>query len=245
MEFRLMARCRRLAHEHKRTRRVEADAAGGAGQCLHSHELRVVMAGTLDAPQTHVVVGANRDEAQQSRVRGQSGGRPSRGRVWALQGSWRQVRAGERDAVELTLHRAHDDAFVLRQRAQSEPHELAYLMRDAIGGPCVTIRGWQSVANRWRIGGNPWRSQSGEIARDTREISPRYTSSRTAGSAAPAAVNGRPSGSRSVPRAAARSMRRSRVASLCQSSTAPSSPPEANRWPSGAVVSARTAPSWA
>ena len=175
MEFRLMARCRRLAHEHKRTRRVEADAAGGAGQCLHSHELRVVVAGTLDAPQTHVVVGANRDEAQQSRVRGQSGGRPSRGRVWALQGSWRQVRAGERDAVELTLHRAHDDAFVLRQRAQSEPHELAYLMRDAIGGPCVTIRGWQSVANRWQsvaIGGDLRVGRSPEIrgrsVRDTR-----------------------------------------------------------------------------
>ena len=171
MEFRLMACCRRLAHEHKRTRRVEADAAGGAGQRLHSHELRVVMAGTLDAPQTHVVVGANRDEAQQSRVRGQSGGRPSRGRVWALQGSWRQVRAGERDAVELTLHRAHDDAFVLRQRAQSEPHELAYLMRDAIGGPCVTIRGWQSVANRWRIGGNPWPS----VAISEWGDRPRYT----------------------------------------------------------------------
>ena len=175
MEFRLMARCRRLAHEHKRTRRVEADAAGGAGQCLHSHELRVVMAGTLDAPQTHVIVGANRDEAQQSRVRGQSGGRPSRGRMWALQGSWRQVRAGERDAVELTLHRAHDDAFVLRQRAQSEPHELAYLMRDAIGGPCVTIRGWPSVANRWQsvaIGGDLRVGRSSEIhgrsARDTR-----------------------------------------------------------------------------
>ena len=191
MELRLMARSRRLAHEYMRTRRVEADATSRAGQGLHSHELRVVMAGTLDAPQTHVVVGADRDEAKHGRVRGQSGGRragrPSRGRVWALQGSWRQVRAGERDAMELTLHRAHDDAFVLRQRAQSEPHELPYLMRDAIGGPCVMrdviggpcvmIRGWPSVA----IGGHRghWWDSAGLGGTQYGEISPRYTGDQT------------------------------------------------------------------
>ena len=200
MELRLMARSRRLAHEYMRTRRVEADATSRAGQGLHSHELRVVMAGTLDAPQTHVVVGADRDEAKHGRVRGQSGGRragrPSRGRVWALQGSRRQVRAGERDAVELALHRAHDDAFVLRQRAQSEPHELPYLMRDAIGGPCVMrdviggpcvmrdviggpcvmIRGWPSVASVAIVAIGGTRRDSVGLSMG---ISPRYTGDQT------------------------------------------------------------------